>query len=213
MNNEQWQLFSDQVSLNLTNNQTPLNIQTPESLESIWHKIQNSIITAALQHIPNKKFTVRNFQHIFSTKASKLHHYLKKLGNIIRQTKHALQHSTPIPSHHNQLITYINTSCNLNIPFLPAEHNLLTNWLGLAKNEWKTLYHTRNIENIKEIKQQIDNNITKRCNKLQTNPTSMINSILNRHKDPVKFDNIRTDNDLITDAPNIKLHIQQHFDQ
>jgi hypothetical protein len=41
----------------------------------------------------------------------------------------------------------------------------------------------------------------------------MINSILNRHKDPVKFDNIRTDNDLITDAPNIKLHIQQHFDQ
>ena len=53
----------------------------------------------------------------------------------------------------------------------------------------------------------------KRCNKLQSNPTSMINSILNRHKDPVKFDNIKTDNDLITDIPNIRLHIQQHFDQ
>jgi len=41
----------------------------------------------------------------------------------------------------------------------------------------------------------------------------MINSILNRRKDPVKFDNIRTDTEVITDAPSIKLHIQQHFDQ
>ena len=83
MNNEQWQLFSDQVTLNLTTNQTPLTTHTSESLESTWHKIQNSIISAALQHIPNKKFTVRNFQHIFLTKASKLYHYLKKLENII----------------------------------------------------------------------------------------------------------------------------------
>ena len=41
----------------------------------------------------------------------------------------------------------------------------------------------------------------------------MINSILNRHKDPVKFENIRTPNDIITELQLIKSHIQQHFDQ
>src|ERR1051325_11421669 len=93
MNQDLWQNFADQVTSNLQHNNAPLTTNTSESLEASWHKIQTSIITAALQHIPNKKFTVRNFQHIFFSKASKLHHYLKKLGNIIRQTKHALQHS------------------------------------------------------------------------------------------------------------------------
>ena len=41
----------------------------------------------------------------------------------------------------------------------------------------------------------------------------MINSILNHYKDPVKFKNIRSDNDIITDTKEIKSHIQQHFDQ
>jgi hypothetical protein len=77
----------------------------------------------------------------------------------------------------------------------------------LAKAEWRSLYHARNIENIKEIRQQINNNIAKRCSKLQSNPTSVINSILNRHKNPVRFDNIRTDTEVIVDAPSIKLHI------
>jgi hypothetical protein len=40
----------------------------------------------------------------------------------------------------------------------------------------------------------------------------MISSILNRHKDPVKFNNIKLNNDIITDPTIIKSHIQQHFD-
>ena len=40
----------------------------------------------------------------------------------------------------------------------------------------------------------------------------MINSILNRHKDPVKINNIKTPNDIITDPKSIKEHIKQHFD-
>src|SRR5260364_108499 len=40
----------------------------------------------------------------------------------------------------------------------------------------------------------------------------MINSILNRHKDPVRFDNIKLAQDIITDPPAIKAHIQKHFD-
>ena len=213
MNKDQQLLFFDQVSSNLSDNNTPLSTQTSESLETTWYKIQNSVISVALQHIPNKRFTVRNFQSIFSSKASALHQQLKKLGNIIRQTKHSLQYQTPIPDHYNNQINQINTSNYLNIPPLPTVHNLLPNWLALAKLEQKTLYHARNIENIKEIRQQINDNIAKRCSKLQSNPISMINSILNRHKDSVKFDNIRTDNDLITNVQDIKTHIQQHFDQ
>ena len=40
----------------------------------------------------------------------------------------------------------------------------------------------------------------------------MINSILNRHKDPVRFDNIKEQNHVITEPSLIKQHIQQHFD-
>jgi len=89
----------------------------------------------AIQHIPNKKFTVRNFQNIFSTKASSLHQYLKKLGNIIKQAKYSLKNSTPIPHQHNHLINQINISNHLNILPLSVEHNLLPNWLILAKTE------------------------------------------------------------------------------
>ena len=41
----------------------------------------------------------------------------------------------------------------------------------------------------------------------------MINSILNRHTDPVHFDNIKLENDIITDSPTIKEYIQSHFCQ
>ena len=39
----------------------------------------------------------------------------------------------------------------------------------------------------------------------------MINSILNRHKDPVIFENIKTNNNLITEPDSIKQIIQNHF--
>ena len=212
MSDIKWEEFSNQVNSNLNLNSTPSSTHTSESLETTWHKIHTSIITAALQHIPNKKYTVRNFQHIFSSKATHLHSNLKKLGNVIRHIKFALKHSSPIPFHLNSSITKINHSASLNIPLIPLTHQLLNPWITSANSEWKSLFHARNLENIKEIKQQINKAIDKRCSKLQTQPTSMINSILNRHKDPVKFNNIQLDNDIITDPPIIKSHILQHFD-
>jgi hypothetical protein len=212
MDTTKWEEFSNQVSSNLFLHHTPLSTNTAEFLETTWHKIHTSIITAALKHIPNKKFTVRNFQHTFSTKATHLHSNLKKLGNIIRQTKNASKHQLPIPSHLNTSISLLNQSANLHIPLLPQTSQLISSWISDANLEWKNLYHAHNIENIKEIRQQITNAIDKRCSKLQTHPTSMINSILNRHKDPVKFNNIRLHDDIITDPTTIKSHIQQHFD-
>ena len=213
MNEELWQLYTDQVATNLSSNYTPTTVNTTEFLETTWHKIQTSVISAALKHIPNKKVTMRNFQHIYSAKASFLHHSLKKLGNIIQQIKASLRNQTPIPIQLNNIIQQLNNADNLTIPFLPTRHDLLTDWISNANDEWKALYHARNIENIKIIRQQINENIAKRCDKLQSQPKLIINSILNRHKDPVKFDNIKTDHNVVTEVQEIKTHIQQHFNQ
>ncbi|RIB27991.1 hypothetical protein C2G38_2159217 [Gigaspora rosea] len=212
MNSKQWQNFSDQVTQNLTLNYTLLSTNTTESLETTWHKIQTSIINAALQHILYKKFKVCNFQHNFSFKATKLYYNLKKLSNIIRQIKIVIKNQTSILLHLNQNINYINTQHQVNIPLLLTTHNLLPNWIFTTNLEWKALFYAHNIENTKEIRQQINNAISKRCNKLATNPTSMINSILNRYKDPVKFNNINTDTVTITEPHAIKDHIHNHFD-
>ena len=212
MDNNRWENFTNQVSSNLSSHNTPLDINTPESLETTWQKIQLSINKAALQHIPNKKHTVRNFQHTFSSTATQLHLSLKKLGEIIKKTKHSLNQNLPIPDHLNSCISQLNQACQLQIPLLPYTHQQLPDWINKANNEWKNLYHARNIENTKQICQQITDSIQKRCSKLITKPTSMLNSILDRHKDPVRFDNIKTERDVITDPPLIKAHIQQHFD-
>src|SRR5690349_19641425 len=112
-------------------------------------------------------------------KASQLHFHLKKLSNIIHQVKVSIRNKTAISNNHNSTINSINSTHNLDIPIIPTSHDLLPSWITNSKDAWKALYHVRNIKNIKEIRQQINNNITKRCDKLYTNPKSMINSILN----------------------------------
>src|ERR1041384_4838098 len=121
-----WEGFANQVNTNLYSNHTPSSTNTAESLKTTWHKIHNSLITATLKHISNKKFSVHNFQHTFFSKATHLHSSLKKLGNIIRQTKNALKHYTSIPIHLNNSILFLNQFLNLNIPILPQTHQLLT---------------------------------------------------------------------------------------
>ena len=44
MTTELWQEFAEQASSNLLTNNTPFSVQTTESLETTWHKIQTSII-------------------------------------------------------------------------------------------------------------------------------------------------------------------------
>jgi len=135
MNKEQWEIFADQVSLNLTTNKTPLSIQTSESLETTWHKIQTSIINAATKCIPNKKTTIRNFQHSFSAKATLLHLNLKKLNNITRQVKASLNNLSPIPVHLNSTIHYLNSTYYLNILDIPNLHELISSWITNTNTE------------------------------------------------------------------------------
>ena len=70
MDSEKWEDFTNRVNSNLLLHHTPSDISTSETLETTWHKIQTSIITAALKHIPNKRFTVRNFHHTFTPKST-----------------------------------------------------------------------------------------------------------------------------------------------
>ena len=212
MDNKKWEDFATQVSSNLSFHSTPLTTDTSESLETTWYKLQDSIMKAALQQILNKKYAVRNFQHTFSSIATHLHLSLKRLGEVIRKVKLSLNQRLPIPDNLNPEISSLNQNCQLQIPLIPHSHQLLPNWISAANKEWKNLYHARNIENIKQIGKQISESIHKRCSNLITRPTSMINSILNRHKDPVRFDNIKLEHGVIADPCSIKTHIQQYFD-
>jgi len=89
---------------------------------------------------------------------------------------------------------------------------MILTWINNTQKEWKTLHKARDIENYTHIQQQITTATEKRCQALQTQPTKMINSILDRHTDYISFDNIKTENDLITDPKLIKNHIKNHFD-
>ena len=83
MNKETWEEFTDQVNLNLNQNNTPVDLNTNDSLETYWHKIQTSIISAALKIIPNKKLKFKNFHHTHSQKATQLYQTQKLIGQVI----------------------------------------------------------------------------------------------------------------------------------
>src|ERR1043165_3863333 len=191
----------------------PTTENTSESLEKTWHKIYTCIINAALKHIPNKKYTVRNFQHTFTPKATQLHNNLKTIGHIIYRTKRFFSHKIPLPNNIQDLINQINHAHNLTIDPPHSSQSDLATWLQHTKTFWKTLYNARNIENSKHLRNHINTSINKRCEQLLTQPTKMINSILNRHTETVHFNNIKTDTETITDPITIKQHISNHYNE
>lgn len=106
---------------------TPLDSNSTESLECTWHKLKTSIITAALKTISNKKFTVRNFHHTFTPKASELYKDLKTIGNIMQLTKYAITHNQNIPSTISTHIQNINSKHQFSIPPIPVNQTDLPN--------------------------------------------------------------------------------------
>ena len=74
MNKEIWEEFANQVNFNLNQNNIPIDINTSNSLETHWHKIQTSIISAALKIILNKKL---NFRTSIILTHKKIHNSIK----------------------------------------------------------------------------------------------------------------------------------------
>src|SRR5207253_2292489 len=118
MTTELWQKFTDQTSSNLLINNTLFSIQTTESLETTWHKIQTSIMQAALSKIPNKKFATKNFHHTFSSKATELYLDLKLLGEAIKNVKRYLDNPSILYPDLSTIIHNINSRHSFNIPLL-----------------------------------------------------------------------------------------------
>src|SRR6185436_13950903 len=157
------------------------------SLEKLWHKIYICIINAALQHIPNKKQTIKHSFHTFSPKATALHKDLKLIGNIIYKVKNSFKHNLTISTQIINNINTINHNHNFDIPNPPENPSLLPQWIDHAKQAWKALFHARSIENTQHLKQHINTETNNRCKQLITQPTKIINSILNRHTNLVYF--------------------------
>ena len=130
MNKETWEDFANQVNHNLNQNNIPLDINTSNSLETHWHKIQTSIISAALKIIPNKKIKFQNFHHTHSQKATQLHQTLKLIGQTIHQVKYAYNNNLLIPTNILSLINTINQQQNLNINNFPINNNEIPTWLN-----------------------------------------------------------------------------------
>ena len=151
MTKDTWEDFSNQVDNNLLLNNTPTSVTTTNSLETTWHKISNSIIQAALQHIHNKKYTVRNFFHTFTPTATSLHKDLKDLGSIIKQTQHYLNNNTPLSPNIPLNIQHLNQKHNFEITNPPTKLSILPEWISNTKSYWKSLYHARNLENSKAL--------------------------------------------------------------
>ena len=90
MNKEKWEEFSTQINNNMQQHNLTNCTHDTDSLEKYWHKIYTCIISAALQHIPNKKYTIKHSFHTFSPKATMLYKDLKCIGNIIYRTKQSV---------------------------------------------------------------------------------------------------------------------------
>src|SRR5260364_63377 len=115
----------------------------------------------------------------------------------MKQTKHALSNHGSLISNIYIQIQHINSKHNFNIPQPPLNSQDLFQWLQQTKIAWRTLYNARNLENSQHLRHYMNSAINTRCEKILTQPTKMINSIRNRHTDPVYFDNIKTETILL----------------
>ena len=210
MTNELWEQFqqkSHQLSHSLTE-----AAASALTINQLWHQIQSIILTAANTHIPFTFRSQKQFQN-FSPSASKTHTALNLCGSIL----HILINLSH-PSHHNNQtnIATINTinqkiqtiQLLTNLPIIPLtlddiNFNKLSTTINTIKDFRKTLYHTRDIENKQAISQQITQHVQTRYNNFTSNTTTMINSIINHHTDPVLFDNIKLHDSIITEPKKI----------
>lgn len=87
MTSENWSEFLDLLSTKLNQHQTPLSLQTAESIDTIWHKIEHSIISTAIATIPNKVSCKRSYNHKYTPHSTQLYLSLKKLDHLIKNLK------------------------------------------------------------------------------------------------------------------------------
>ena len=157
------------------------------------------------KHIPNTKKALYSFNSN-SYYASKLYNALKSTSNFLRKIK------TPNNKINieliNKTIDDINDSTEIEFFKINNTNSLIQD----IKEIHKVLYTARQIENNTAHRERIQQHIQNRYDNFSTNITKMIDSVLHRHTDHVHFDNIKTENELITNPVQIQLKINTHFE-
>ncbi|CAG8764535.1 22051_t:CDS:2 [Gigaspora margarita] len=77
----------------------------------------------------------------------------------------------------------------------------------------KAVHKARRIENNLAHKEEIEKHINNRFNNFAQNTSKMIDSILNRHQDPVVFYNIKTEDTTVTEPKQIKEEVRKHYEK
>ncbi|CAG8852793.1 34965_t:CDS:1 [Gigaspora margarita] len=77
----------------------------------------------------------------------------------------------------------------------------------------KMIYKVRKLENKVIHRQKIENYIKRRYNNFASNTKKMVDSILQRNKEPIEFRNIKKVNQIITEPTEIKNKIKKHFEK
>ena len=179
MLSDQWTEFSELITQLFLQHNIPSSTNTHENIDTTWHKIQHSILQAAIQLIPNKISRKRSYNHKYTPHCTALYTGLKKLGHLIKTIKNNSNLYLP---HINSHILSINsyTKCNLN--FLSSiDPSSIQPWLQHAYKAWKQVYHAYQLEYSLLLRQQINQASEKRCETLISKPTQAINSILDRY--------------------------------
>jgi len=209
MSTDQWTEFSECITQLFLQHNIPLSVNTHENIDTTWHKIQHSILQAAIQLIPNKISRKRSYNHKYTPHCTALYTGLKKLGQLIKKIKNNPNSYLP---HINSHILSINSYTKANLdPLLSLDTASTQSWLQHAYEVWKQVYHAYQLEYSLLLRQQINHASEKRCETLTSKPKQAINSILDRYQPPIHFLNIKLNNQLVTEPSLIKQHIKSHY--
>ena len=88
---------------------------------------------AALKHISNKKYIIKNTFHAFTPKATSLYNDLKTVGYIIYRVKRLFSNNIPLPHNLQNLIDLINTKHDFSISSFPNSRENLATWISNTK--------------------------------------------------------------------------------
>jgi hypothetical protein len=216
MSKEKWNDFAEKVESEITRRKSAdLEIGTEEMLNKQWNRLEQDIKKAAAEEIPRTKVGPKTF-YAFSKKATKLHIALKRINKVISEIREGNIEVHKFKRKINEELRDVGKLCEVEIKVNFEEHETeetTQEKVEIIKEYQKMIYKARKLENEITRRQEIENHIKKRYDNFASNTKKMIDSILQRNKEPVEFKNIKKVNQIITEPTEIKEEIKKHFEK
>jgi len=215
MNEEKWNDFTDKIEVEITkDNKMEQKITTVDALNKQWNKLEQIIRKVAAEEIPKAKVGPKTF-YAFSKKATKLHVALKRINKVIRGVR--IGETKGYDSKQiNEEIRDIAKLGQIEIGVDFGEQDtadIIRQKVKLLQEYQKMIYKARKLENEITHRQEIEKHIERRYNNFASNTKKMVDSILQRKKEPVEFRNIKKADQVITEPKEIKEEIKEHFEK